>query len=165
MRFYQGYLPAVHWDARKQKAAFEFKDGFLDTDDEDQIILLTKLGYMTDEDLEQYRRTGTAQHGGFYEKENPPELQLPSGKPPIEDYDNLHGPAVQPNEPAGMRVRRQPTVHAPSTMGAPEGYGQPTPMPSNENEALAQETAARSKSKTRTRQKAKSKRSITRRDG
>jgi hypothetical protein len=135
MRFYQGFLPAVCWDGKNNRALFEFENGLLETEDEDLITELLRQGYMTDDDLLQYQRTGTADFGGFKERENPSELQLPSGKPPIEDYSNLHQPITAPQRKQPAGVRRNPTVVGPSTAGNPANYAE------TEEVALSRETA------------------------
>lgn len=86
MRFYQGLLPAIVWDAKVGAPKWEFKNGVFDTDDENLINELLDYGYLTREDVAILEAGGTLPHGGF-EPQPPIDSQLPSGRPPMDDPD------------------------------------------------------------------------------
>lgn len=86
MRFYQGLLPAIVWDAKVGAPKWEFKNGVFDTDDENLINELLDYGYLTREDVAILEAGGTLPHGGFG-PQPPIDSQLPSGRPPMDDPD------------------------------------------------------------------------------
>lgn len=90
MKFYQGLLPRIIWDASSGKSLAEFGlDGTLETDDEDLIKLLRGKGYLLDVDLGILEATGRLPHGGF--EKTPIDSKLPSHRPPVEDDSNIYG--------------------------------------------------------------------------
>lgn len=91
MRFYQGLLPAVQWDKEKGASRCEFKNGVLDTDDEELINFLLDEGYLVQEDVDILERGGNLDHGGF-EPQIPVDKDLPSGRPPMDNPELAQGP-------------------------------------------------------------------------
>ena len=90
MKFYQGLLPRIIWDASKNKILLEFStEGIFETEDENLIKLLRGKGYPLEADLIELERTGRLPHGGF--EKSIGDHDLPSGRSPVEDPDSVHG--------------------------------------------------------------------------
>lgn len=90
MRFYQGLLPAIQWDKEKGAPKCEFRNGVLDTDDEELIEFLHEKGYLVQEDVNVLEAGGTLDHGGF-EPQVPVDKDLPSGRPPMDNPEMAPG--------------------------------------------------------------------------
>lgn len=113
MKFYQGLLPRIIWDASDNRALLEFDEhGEFETEDENLIKLLRGKGYLLDRDMAELEKTGRLPHGGFEKVIE--DGDLPSGRPAVEDDSHVHGP------PAKVRPRQQavPTSEAADMAGA-----------------------------------------------
>jgi hypothetical protein len=94
IKFYQGLNPKVVWDPSNDRPFLTFsKEGEFETDDENLIKLLKSKGYLQNKDLAVLARGGVLSHGGFEKLGINTDDQLPSGRLPIENQNDVHTPA------------------------------------------------------------------------